>query len=75
METTHRNGYRTFITLYSLFKSDRLNTNSNATLHKSVIRSLMTYACPAWEFAAESNEPSKQDPPHHWQISKEHPDS
>jgi hypothetical protein len=25
------------------------------TLHKALIRSVMTYACPAWEFAADTH--------------------
>jgi hypothetical protein len=45
--------FRTFIRLYSLFKSKRLSANIKLTLHKALIRSVMTYACPAWEFAAE----------------------
>jgi hypothetical protein len=36
-----------------LFKSERLNANIKLTLHKALIRSVMTCACPAWEFAAE----------------------
>jgi hypothetical protein len=47
--------FRTFIRLYSLFKSERLSGNIKLTLHKTLIRSVMTYACPAWEFAAESH--------------------
>jgi hypothetical protein len=41
--------------LYSLFKSDGLNTNSKLTIHKALIGSIMTYACPAWEFAADTH--------------------
>jgi hypothetical protein len=36
--------FRTFIRLYSLFKSERLNANIKLTLHKALIRSVMTYA-------------------------------
>jgi hypothetical protein len=46
--------FRTFIRIYSLFKIERLNTNINITLHKALIRSIMTYACPAVEFAADN---------------------
>jgi hypothetical protein len=57
METTHRNdeamAFRTFIRLYSLFKSEHLGANIKLSLHKALIRSLMTYACPAWEFGAD----------------------
>jgi hypothetical protein len=45
--------FRTFIRIYSLFKSERLNANIKLTLHEALTRSVMTYACPAWEFAAE----------------------
>jgi hypothetical protein len=47
--------FRTFIRIYSLFKSERLSTNIKLALHKAFIRGIMTYACPAWEFAADSN--------------------
>jgi hypothetical protein len=46
---------RTFIRIYSLFKSERLSTNIKLTLHIALIRSVMTYACHAWEFVAESH--------------------
>jgi hypothetical protein len=45
--------FRTFIRIYSLFKSAQLSANIKLTLHKALIRSEMTYACPEWEFAAE----------------------
>jgi hypothetical protein len=45
--------FRTFIRIYSLFKSERLSDTIKLTLHKALIRSVMTYACPAWKFAAE----------------------
>jgi hypothetical protein len=45
--------FRTFIRIYSLFKSERLSANIKLTHHKVLIRSVMTYACPAREFAVE----------------------
>jgi hypothetical protein len=45
--------FRTFIRLCSLFKSERLSLNIKFTLHKALIRSVMNYACPVWEFAAK----------------------
>jgi hypothetical protein len=45
--------FRTFIRIYSLFKRERLNANIKLTLHKALIRSVLTYACPTWEFAAD----------------------
>jgi hypothetical protein len=47
--------FSTFIRPYSPFKSEWLNAYIKLTLHKALIRSVMTYACPAWEFAAESH--------------------
>jgi hypothetical protein len=55
IEGIETKAFRTFIRLYSLFKSERLNANIKLTLLKAVIRFVMTYACPAWEFAAESH--------------------
>jgi hypothetical protein len=47
--------FRTFIREYSLFRSERLSTNIKLTLHKALIRSVMTYASPAREFAADTH--------------------
>jgi hypothetical protein len=46
--------FRTFIRVYSLFKSERLNANIKLTLHKALIRSVMTYASPTWDSAADT---------------------
>jgi hypothetical protein len=46
--------FRTFIRIYTPFKSERLSANIKLTLHKTLITSVMTYACPAWEFAADT---------------------
>jgi hypothetical protein len=51
---------RTFIRIYSLFKSERLSANIKLTLHKALIRSIMTYAYPAGEFAADKYPPKLQ---------------
>jgi hypothetical protein len=47
--------FRNLLQSYSLFKSERLSANIKVTLHKALIRSVMTYACPAWEFAADTH--------------------
>jgi hypothetical protein len=44
--------FRTFIRKYSLSKSERLSFNIKLIIHKVLIELLMTYACPACEFAA-----------------------
>jgi hypothetical protein len=38
----------------ALFKSQRLNANIKLTLYKALIRSVMIYACSAWELAADT---------------------
>jgi hypothetical protein len=54
IEMIEAKAFRTFIRVYSLFKSERLSANIKLTLHKALIRSVMAYACPAWEFAADT---------------------
>jgi hypothetical protein len=54
IETIEAKVFRTFIRVYSLFKSERLSANIKISLHKALIRSLMTYACPAWEIATDN---------------------
>jgi hypothetical protein len=46
--------FRTFITINSLLKSERLSASIKLTLHNALIRSVMTYACPAWELGADT---------------------
>jgi hypothetical protein len=53
IKTIEAKAFRTFIRLHSLFKSEQLSATIKLTIHKVLIRSVMTYACPAWEFAAE----------------------
>jgi hypothetical protein len=55
VEMIEAKAFRTFIRVYSLFKSERLSANLKLTLHKALIRSVMTYANPAWEFAVDSH--------------------
>jgi hypothetical protein len=54
IEAIEAKAFRTFLRVYPLFKSERLNANIKLTLHKALIRSVMTYACPTWEFAADT---------------------
>jgi hypothetical protein len=54
-ETIAAKAFRIFIRVYSIFKSKRLSANIKLTLHKAFIRSVMTYASPAWEFAAHTH--------------------
>jgi hypothetical protein len=42
--------YRTYIRI----KSERLSVSMKLTLHKALIRSVMAYAYPGWELAADT---------------------
>jgi hypothetical protein len=46
--------FRIFIRIYSLLKSERLSAKIELTLHKALIRTVITYACPAWELASDT---------------------
>jgi hypothetical protein len=61
-EMIEAKAFRTFIRIYSLLKSERLSTNIELTLHNALIRSIMTYACPAWEFSADNHLMKLQGP-------------
>jgi hypothetical protein len=50
IEIIEAKAFRTFTTIYSLLKSELLSSHIKLTLHKALSRSLMTYACAAWEF-------------------------
>jgi hypothetical protein len=56
IETVAAKAYRTCIRLHFLFKSDQLSANIRLSHHEALIRSVMTYACPAWEFAAHTHQ-------------------
>jgi hypothetical protein len=55
IERTVAKALRTYVRTYSLFKSERLSTNIKLTLFKALIRSIMVYACPTWEYAADAH--------------------
>lgn len=82
METGYRKGstnaYRTFIILQPFFISERLRSHFKWTLQKDPTRSVMTSACTAWEFAADTHLMELQQlqkvSPYYWQNSKEHSD-
>jgi hypothetical protein len=44
-----------YVRTCSLFRSGRLSTNIKLTLYRSLIRSVMTHACPSWEYAADAH--------------------
>jgi hypothetical protein len=45
--------FRTFIRVYFLLESELLSSNIKLTLLKALLSTVMTYACPAWDFAAD----------------------
>jgi hypothetical protein len=55
IKTIETKAFRTFIKAYSLFKSEYLSRNIKLTLYKALIPSIMSYASPAWEFAANTH--------------------
>jgi hypothetical protein len=54
LEMIEAKSFRTFTRTYSLLKSERLSANIKLALHKALIRSVITYARPAWELAADT---------------------
>jgi hypothetical protein len=54
-ERTVAKALRTYLRTYSLFQNERLRTDTKFTLHKTLIRSVITHACPTWEYAADDH--------------------
>jgi hypothetical protein len=55
IERTVAKVLRMYLRTYSVFKSERLSTIIKLTLYKALIRSVMTYACPTWEYAMDAH--------------------
>jgi hypothetical protein len=53
IETIATKAPRIFISICPLLKIEPLNVGKKLTLYKALMRSVLTYACPAWEFAAD----------------------
>jgi hypothetical protein len=53
IEMIEAKAFGIFIRIYSLLRSEGLSADIKLTLHKALIRSLMTYVCLAWESAAD----------------------
>jgi hypothetical protein len=54
IETTVAKASYTYVRTYSLFRSVHLSTDIKFTLCKALIRSVMTYAYPTWEYGADT---------------------
>jgi hypothetical protein len=52
---TEAKAFRTFIRIYSLLKSEHLSAKIKLTIHKALIRTVITYAWPAWELVADTH--------------------
>jgi hypothetical protein len=53
-EMNEAEAFRTFIRVCRLFRIERLISKIKLTHHKALIKSDMTYTCPAWELAADT---------------------
>jgi hypothetical protein len=53
IEKTSAKALGTYIRTYSVFKSKHLSANIKLIVYRALIRSIMTYAYPTWEFAAD----------------------
>jgi hypothetical protein len=54
VEIIEAKAFRIFIRIYPVLKNERLCVNIKLTLHKALIRTVITYAYPAWELAADT---------------------
>jgi hypothetical protein len=54
IETTAATALGTYIKIFSLLQSNHLNVDFKLIVYRALIRSIMTYACPTWEFAADT---------------------
>jgi hypothetical protein len=55
IETIEAKAFRTLIRVYSLFKCEQLSANIKLNYYKALIRSVMTYVCRVWKFAADTH--------------------
>jgi hypothetical protein len=60
IEIIEATAFRTFIRIYSQFRSERVSANVKLNLYKALISSIMTYACPAYKFAADTYQGAHQ---------------
>jgi hypothetical protein len=55
IKSTTAKALRMYVRTYSLLKSRRLSANIKLRLYKTLIVSVITYACPIWECAADAH--------------------
>jgi hypothetical protein len=54
IEKTAAKALGTYIRTYYIFRSKHLSANIKLIVYRALIRSIITYAFPAWEFAADT---------------------
>jgi hypothetical protein len=54
IEVTEAKAFGTFITIYSVFKGERLSAHIEVTVHKSLFTSEVSYACLACQLSANT---------------------
>jgi hypothetical protein len=62
IEKTAAKALGMYIMTYSIFKSKYLNANIKLIMYRALIRSIMTYTCPTWEFASDTHLKELQRP-------------
>jgi hypothetical protein len=73
IEKTIAKTLSTYIRNYSLLRSRHLSTNTKLTLYKALIMSVIIYACPILESAADATAaPAEQSTPHYWKSWQVH---
>jgi hypothetical protein len=55
IERTVAKALHMYARTYSLLRSGRLSTNIKLTPYEALIRSVMTRACPTWEYGADAH--------------------
>jgi hypothetical protein len=55
IEKTAAKALGTYIRTYSIFKKTSLSENIKLIVYRALIRSIMTYASPAWEFESDAH--------------------
>jgi hypothetical protein len=55
IEKTAAKALGTYFRTYTIFKSKHLSAHIKPIVYRALIRSIMTYACPTWEFAADTH--------------------
>jgi hypothetical protein len=66
IEKTSAKALGTYSRAYSIFKTKHLRANIKLIVYTALIKSIITYACPTWEFD-ETAASTEQSSPLYWQ--------